>query len=81
MITDPCLVRVQQYGHHTPVRASIGLKGVCAVHTMAAPQGQVYSRLDGFEIEIFKLVKQNATPIHWKEWLRAPLEHAAAEGR
>ncbi|CAM9698275.1 unnamed protein product [Ectocarpus sp. 13 AM-2016] len=38
------------------------------------------SRLDGFEIEIFKLVQTEATSEQWKEWLRAPLEHAAAEG-
>ncbi|CAN0311942.1 unnamed protein product, partial [Ectocarpus sp. 6 AP-2014] len=38
------------------------------------------SRLDGFEIEIFKLLRREATPEQWKEWLRAPLEHAAAEG-
>ncbi|CAN0437460.1 unnamed protein product [Ectocarpus sp. 12 AP-2014] len=38
------------------------------------------SRVDGFEIEIFKLVRREATPEQWNEWLRAPLEHAAAEG-
>lgn len=38
------------------------------------------TRLDGFEIEIFKLVKKKATSDQWKEWLRAPLEHAAASG-
>ncbi|CAM9885835.1 unnamed protein product [Ectocarpus sp. 8 AP-2014] len=38
------------------------------------------SRLDGFEIEIFKLVQREATSEQWEEWLRAPLEHAAAEG-
>ncbi|CAM9680433.1 unnamed protein product [Ectocarpus sp. 4 AP-2014] len=38
------------------------------------------SRLDGFEIEVFKLVQREATAEQWKEWLRAPLEHAAAEG-
>ena len=38
------------------------------------------SRLDGCEIELFKLVKKGATPEQWKEWLRAPLEHAAADG-
>ncbi|CAN0387269.1 unnamed protein product [Ectocarpus fasciculatus] len=36
--------------------------------------------VDGFEIEIFKLVQREATSEQWKEWLRAPLEHAAAEG-
>ncbi|CAM9620256.1 unnamed protein product, partial [Ectocarpus fasciculatus] len=38
------------------------------------------SRLDGFEIEIFKLVQREATSEQWKQWLRAPLEHAAAAG-
>ncbi|CAN0541921.1 unnamed protein product, partial [Ectocarpus sp. 12 AP-2014] len=38
------------------------------------------SRVDGFEIEIFKLVQREATSDQWKEWLRAPLEHAAAKG-
>ncbi|CAN0509742.1 unnamed protein product, partial [Ectocarpus sp. 12 AP-2014] len=38
------------------------------------------SRVDGFEIEIFKLVQREATSEQWKEWLRTPLEHAAAEG-
>ncbi|CBN78781.1 Pfs, NACHT and Ankyrin domain protein [Ectocarpus siliculosus] len=38
------------------------------------------ARLDGFEIEIFELVQREATAEQWKEWLRAPLEHAAAEG-
>ncbi|CAN0393065.1 unnamed protein product, partial [Ectocarpus fasciculatus] len=38
------------------------------------------SRLDGFEIEIFKLVQREATSEQWREWLRAPLEHAAAKG-
>ncbi|CAM9249933.1 unnamed protein product [Ectocarpus sp. 4 AP-2014] len=38
------------------------------------------SRVDGFEIEIFKLLQREATSEQWKEWLRAPLEHAAAEG-
>ncbi|CAN0533316.1 unnamed protein product, partial [Ectocarpus sp. 8 AP-2014] len=38
------------------------------------------SRLDGFEVEIFKLVRREATSEQWKEWLRVPLEHAAAKG-
>ena len=38
------------------------------------------SRLDGCELEIFKLVQKQATPKQWREWLRAPLEHAAANG-
>lgn len=39
------------------------------------------SLLDGYEPEIFKLVKDHATPEQWREWLRAPLEHAAAKGK
>ena len=38
------------------------------------------TRLDGFELEIFKLVREHATIKQWREWLRAPLEHAAAVG-
>ncbi|CAN0094282.1 unnamed protein product [Scytosiphon promiscuus] len=38
------------------------------------------SRLDGFEVELFKLVQKEATAEQWREWLRAPLEHAAARG-
>ncbi|CAN0409324.1 unnamed protein product, partial [Ectocarpus fasciculatus] len=48
---------------------------------MSAPQREGdRSLLDGFEIEIFKLVKDKATSEQWKQWLRAPLEHAAAKG-
>lgn len=36
--------------------------------------------LEGMEIEIFKLVSSGATGKQWKEWLRVPLEHAAARG-
>lgn len=36
--------------------------------------------LEGFETEIFKLLFFGATPDQWAEWLRAPLEHAAARG-
>ena len=36
--------------------------------------------LEGLEIEIFKLVSYGATHEQWKEWLRVPLEHAAARG-
>ncbi|CAM9770409.1 unnamed protein product [Scytosiphon promiscuus] len=36
--------------------------------------------LDGVETEIFKLVSHGATQEQWAEWLRAPLEHAAAQG-
>lgn len=38
------------------------------------------TRLDGFEVEIFKLVMKETTSEQWKEWLRVPLEHAAAKG-
>ncbi|CBN76536.1 conserved unknown protein [Ectocarpus siliculosus] len=38
------------------------------------------SRLDGFEIEIFKLVQEEVTSEQWKQWLQVPLEHAAARG-
>ncbi|CAM9503812.1 unnamed protein product [Ectocarpus sp. 4 AP-2014] len=37
------------------------------------------SRVDGFEMEIFKLVQREATSEQWKQWLRVPLEHAAAK--
>ena len=36
--------------------------------------------LEGAELEIFKLLSYGATPGQWAEWLRAPLEHAAARG-
>lgn len=36
--------------------------------------------LNGLELEIFTLVSYSATPEQWAEWLRAPLEHAAARG-
>lgn len=36
--------------------------------------------LQGLETEIFKLVSYSATPEQWREWLRVPLEHAAARG-
>ncbi|CAM9517433.1 unnamed protein product [Ectocarpus fasciculatus] len=36
--------------------------------------------LRGLESEIFKLVSYGATPDQWAEWLRVPLEHAAARG-
>lgn len=36
--------------------------------------------LQGFESEIFKIVACGATPEQWAEWLRTPLEHAAARG-
>eukprot|EP00752_Nemacystus_decipiens_P004447 g4060.t1 len=40
------------------------------------------SLLQGADVlaEIFKLVSYGATPEQWKEWLRVPLEHAAAQG-
>lgn len=36
--------------------------------------------LKGAEVEIFTLLSYGATPEQWREWLRAPLEHAAARG-
>ncbi len=36
--------------------------------------------LEGLEVEIFNLVASSATPEQWKEWLRMPLERAAARG-
>ena len=36
--------------------------------------------LHGVEAEIFKLVSAGATAEQWTEWLRVPLEHAAAAG-
>ncbi|CAM9565088.1 unnamed protein product [Ectocarpus sp. 12 AP-2014] len=36
--------------------------------------------LKGLEKKLFKLVSEKATAAQWSEWLRAPLEHAVAEG-
>lgn len=36
--------------------------------------------LNGLEERLFKLVLKGATAAQWAEWLRAPLEHAVAEG-
>lgn len=47
---------------------------------MSASDSHDRSRLDGCEIELFELVRKAATPEQWKEWLRAPLEHSAADG-
>ncbi|CAN0302547.1 unnamed protein product, partial [Pylaiella littoralis] len=47
---------------------------------MPSSAGEDRTRLDGFEVEILNLVKKEATSVQWKEWLRAPLEHAAAKG-
>ncbi len=41
---------------------------------------QERASLDGLEREIFQLVSKMATPEQWADWLRAPLEHAAAQG-
>ncbi|CAN0210536.1 unnamed protein product, partial [Ectocarpus sp. 12 AP-2014] len=38
------------------------------------------SPVHGLECEIFKLVAHSATREQWAEWLRVPLEHAAARG-
>ena len=47
---------------------------------MPASRRKDRSRLDGFEKEIFQLVRKHATEGQWMKWLRAPLEHAAAQG-
>ena len=47
---------------------------------MSTSKREDRTRLDGFEVEIFKLVAEGATSEQWREWLRAPLEHAAADG-
>ncbi|CAB1108018.1 unnamed protein product [Ectocarpus sp. CCAP 1310/34] len=44
------------------------------------PVRRTRSLLKGQEVEIFKLVSKGATPEQWAEWLRVPLEHAAASG-
>ncbi|CAM9796486.1 unnamed protein product [Ectocarpus fasciculatus] len=36
--------------------------------------------LSGLETRLFQLVSEKATSAQWAEWLRAPLEHAVAEG-
>ena len=36
--------------------------------------------LEGLVGEIFKLVSRGATDEQWAQWLRVPLEHAAADG-
>ena len=41
------------------------------------PKRQSVQELGG---EVFKLVSYGATPEQWAEWLRVPLEHAAARG-
>lgn len=43
----------------------------------ARPQRAV---LEGEEVDIVKLVSKGATAKQWAEWLRVPLEHAAASG-
>lgn len=47
---------------------------------MPTSRRQDRSRLDGLEVEIFKLVRENATGGQWSKWLRAPLEHTIAKG-
>ncbi|CAB1119849.1 unnamed protein product [Ectocarpus sp. CCAP 1310/34] len=36
--------------------------------------------LQGVQSELFNLVSNNSTPCRWRQWLRVPLEHAAARG-
>ena len=45
---------------------------------MAASENR--AALNGLEKMIFKLVSKGATAAQWREWLRAPLEHALAVG-
>ncbi|CAM9943714.1 unnamed protein product, partial [Hapterophycus canaliculatus] len=46
--------------------------------SVAATQNR--TALHGMAERLFKLVSDGATPRQWAEWLRAPLEHAAARG-
>ena len=46
----------------------------------ASTQQEDRTCLDGFEVEIFKIVRKGATSEQWREWLRVPLEHAATRG-
>ncbi|CBN80099.1 ankyrin repeat protein [Ectocarpus siliculosus] len=45
---------------------------------MAAEEDR--TALNGLEKMLFKLVSEKAASAQWSEWLRAPLEHAVAEG-
>ena len=47
---------------------------------MPAPTKDDRARLEGCELDIFQLVRRHATPEQWREWLRVPLQHAAADG-
>ena len=48
---------------------------------MTEPAGnEDRAALHGLEERLFKLVSRKANPKQWREWLRAPLEHALAEG-
>lgn len=44
------------------------------------PRYEERALLRGLEKKIFNFVRKRATPEQWGEWLRAPLEHAAAAG-
>lgn len=46
-----------------------------------ATKGEDRTRLDGFELEVFKLVREHATSAQWREWLRAPLCRACRSQR
>ncbi|CAB1114807.1 unnamed protein product [Ectocarpus sp. CCAP 1310/34] len=48
---------------------------------MSGSKREDRSRVDGFEMKIFKLVQAEETPEQWKKWLGAPLNHAAAKGK
>lgn len=45
---------------------------------MATNEGRAV--LHGKEEQLFKLMSSRATSTQWAEWLRAPLEHALADG-
>lgn len=59
-----------------PTHAAVAVAAAAAAATAAKQR----AALHGAEAEIFKLVSAGATPEQWAEWLRAPLEHAAAAG-
>lgn len=47
---------------------------------MAENNTEGREKLRGREVDIFDLISQDSTPKKWAEWLRAPLEAAAAHG-
>ena len=72
---------------YTLRRSSILLRGLHATVNLLGDNTptdmHIYPQrmsLQGLEVEILKLVSYSASPEQWKEWLRVPLEHAAARG-